>query len=70
MLFRSCDFKLLTVQGMLKDQKFKVATHALGNRVAFAASLMEGMGVSESEPSSQAADEIRALAQELKKAAS
>jgi hypothetical protein len=31
---------------------------------------MEGMGVSESEPSSQAADEIRALAQELKKAAS
>tara|TARA_R110001599_G_scaffold340586_1_gene561004 strand:- start:668 stop:1300 length:633 start_codon:yes stop_codon:yes gene_type:complete len=59
-----------TVQGMLKDQKLKVATHALGNRVAFAASLIEGMGVSESGPSSQAANEIRALAQELKKAAS
>lgn len=56
-----------TVQGMLKDKNLRLADNALGNRVAFAASLMDGMGVTESEPSSQAADEIRALALELEK---
>lgn len=56
-----------TVQGMLKDKNLRLADCALGNRVAFAASLMDGMGVTESEPSSQAADEIRALALELEK---
>ena len=55
------------VQGMLKDQKMKVSNNALGNRVAFAASLMDGMGVTESEPLSQAADEIRLLAKELER---
>lgn len=55
------------VQGILKDQKLKVANNALGNRVAFAASMMEGRGVTESEASSPAADEIRALAKELEK---
>lgn len=58
------------VQDMLKDQKLKVAKNALGNRVAFAASLMEGMGVTESEPSSQAAEEIAALAHELERLSS
>ena len=55
------------VQDMLKDKSFKVARNALGNRVAFAASMMEGMGVTESEPSSAAAEEIAALAKELEK---
>ena len=55
------------VQGMLKDQRLKVAKNSLGNRVAFAASLMEGKGVTEAEPSSSAAKEIRALAKELEK---
>ncbi len=55
------------VQDMLKDKSFKVARNALGNRVAFAASMMEGKGVTESEPSSAAAEEIAALAKELEK---
>lgn len=57
------------VQGMLRNDDLTLTQNALGNRVAFAASMMEGLGVTESEPSSQAADEIRALAKELEKAA-
>lgn len=57
------------VQGMLKSDDLLLTQTVLGNRVAFAASMMEGLGVTESEPSSQAADEIRALAKELEKAA-
>lgn len=55
------------VREMLKDKKLKIAKNALGNRVAFAASMMDGMGVTESERSSQAATEIRKLAKELEK---
>jgi len=58
------------VQGMLNDKNLTLAETALGNRVAFAASLLEGMGVTESEPSSHAAEEIRALAKELERLAS
>jgi len=58
------------VQGMLKDKKLKLTKNHLGNRVAFAASMMEGMGVTESERSSQAAKEINALAREIEKSAS
>lgn len=58
------------VQGMLKDKKLKLAKNHLGNRVAFAASMMEGMGVTESERSSQAAQEISALAIEIEKLSS
>lgn len=57
------------VQGLLRESDLKLTANTLGNRVAFAASMMEGLGVTESEPSSQAADEIKALAQELEKAA-
>lgn len=57
------------VQGMLRDKDLKLTRNALGNRVAFAASMMEGLGVTESERTSQAADEIRALAKELEKVA-
>jgi chromosome partitioning protein len=42
-----------------------VAQATLGNRVAFAESLAVGRGVSEAEPSSPAAQEIAALAQEI-----
>ena len=55
------------VREMLKDKKLKIARNTLGNRVAFAASMMDGMGVTESERSSQAATEIRKLAKELEK---
>lgn len=58
------------VQSMLKDKNLKLAKNHLGNRVAFAASMMEGMGVTESERTSQAAQEIRDLAKELEKLAS
>lgn len=58
-----------TVQGFLKKDDLALTAATLGNRVAFAASMMEGLGVTESEPSSQAADEIRTLAAELEKAA-
>ncbi len=37
----------------------------LGNRQAFVASINQGLGVVESEPRSAAADEVRALAQEV-----
>ncbi len=56
-----------TVQGLLRQKGLTLTRNVLGNRVAFAASMMEGLGVTESEPGSQAADEIRALAKELEK---
>lgn len=58
------------VREMLKDKKLKLAKNHLGNRVAFAASMMEGMGVTESERTSQASKEIKTLAKEIEKAAS
>lgn len=42
-----------------------LAEAGLGNRVAFAASMGEGRGVSESEPRSPAAEEVAALAAEV-----
>ncbi len=36
-----------------------------GNRVIFAGALMHGLGVTEAEPHSQAAEEVRALAREI-----
>lgn len=42
-----------------------VADSRLGSRVAFAASMMNGMGVVETQPRSTAAREIRALADEV-----
>lgn len=57
------------VQNMLDNDDLRLTSTALGNRVAFAASMMEGLGVTESEPSSQAADEIKALAHELEETA-
>ena len=42
-----------------------VARSTLGNRVAFAETMASGHGISEAEPSSPAAQEIAALAQEI-----
>lgn len=42
-----------------------LAANTLGNRVAYAGSLMEGLGVTESAPNSPATDEIRGLAREI-----
>lgn len=49
----------------LSDVPLNLAEAQLGNRTAFAASLGQGLGVTESEPSSLAAEEIRALAAEI-----
>jgi chromosome partitioning protein len=49
----------------LANNEAAVATTLLGSRVAFAASMMEGMGVVETHARSAAADEIRALAKEV-----
>ncbi len=42
-----------------------LAKHRLGNRVAFASALLEGRCVTETQPSSVAATEVKALAQEI-----
>jgi chromosome partitioning protein len=54
-----------TVLEILKGEKLPLAVSELGNRQAFALSLMEGRGVVETEPSSVAAEEIAALANEV-----
>ncbi|MCC7427644.1 MAG: ParA family protein [Alphaproteobacteria bacterium] len=41
----------------------------LGNRTAFAAAMAEGLGVTEAEPRSLAAEEVRALAEEIRQLA-
>lgn len=47
------------------DQLPELMQSFLGNRVAFASCLMEGRCVTESEPSSQAAKEVKAMVQEI-----
>lgn len=42
-----------------------LTANRFGNRVAFAGSLMQGHGVTEYAPSSQASDEVRALGKEI-----
>jgi len=58
-----------SVQDRIREQiaaaRLPVAQTFLGNRSAYAASLMEGQGASEFDPTCAAADEIRALASEI-----
>jgi len=42
-----------------------LSSNRFGNRVIFAGALMHGLGVTEAEPNSIAADEVRALAREI-----
>jgi chromosome partitioning protein len=53
------------VRAALAEEKLPVAACALGNRVAFATAMMEGRAVTEREPESTAAEEVRALAREI-----
>ncbi len=53
------------VRRKIKEFEVPVAEAVLGNRVAFAASMMEGKGVMESHPRHQASKEIKALAEEI-----
>ena len=53
------------VRKKITEMDVPVAQAVLGNRVAFASSMMEGKGVVESHSRQSAAKEIRALAQEI-----
>ena len=52
-------------RAMLTEQDMPVADCWIGNRVAFAASMMDGRAVVETEPKGQAAQELEALMAEL-----
>jgi chromosome partitioning protein len=54
-----------TARAMLLEEDMPVADIFVGNRVAFAASMMEGLAVVETEPKGQAARELEALMAEL-----
>ncbi len=56
-----------TLAGHIADLGAEVAESTIGNRTAFAASMMEGLGVVESAPRTKAALEILALADEITK---
>ena len=49
----------------LKRGSVPIARSALGNRISFAASLVDGKGITETEPHSVAAAEIKLLADEI-----
>lgn len=53
------------VRRKIADSQVPTAKAVLGNRVAFAASMMEGKGVVESNPRHTATKEIKALADEI-----
>lgn len=53
------------VRTKIQQAEMPVAQTVLGNRVAFAASIMEGKGVVESNPRHTATKEIKALAEEI-----
>ncbi len=55
------------IRAMIEADGLAVARTVLGNRQAYAASLMLGLGVSEDQPRGTAAAEIRALADEILK---
>lgn len=53
------------IRAAMKEQDITATKTCLGNRVAFASSMMKGKGVVETQKTSQAAEEIRTLAKEL-----
>ncbi len=53
------------MRAQLAEQELPVAQATIGNRVAFAASMLEGLTVLETAPRTAAAAEIRALAEEI-----
>jgi len=53
------------IRGQLAEKKLPTAQTTVGNRIAFAASMLEGKGVVESHRRSPAADEVHALADEI-----
>ncbi|WP_419796721.1 MAG: ParA family partition ATPase [Terasakiella sp.] len=53
------------IKTMLEEDERPMLSATLGNRVAFASSMIDGLGVVESDKSSAAAREIKALAKEI-----
>lgn len=51
----------------LEAMNVQVSRQSLGNRIAYAGSIMQGLGVMEYDPRSSASDEIRELLKEIKK---
>ena len=51
--------------GAISGEMVGLTANRFGNRVAFAGSLMQGYGVTEYDPNSLAAEEVRALAKEI-----
>lgn len=56
-----------TIMDKLDKMNIQVARQTLGNRVSFASSIMQGLGVVEYDPRGLAAEEIRTLLKEIKK---
>jgi len=53
------------IKTMLEEDDRPMLSSSLGNRVAFASSMIDGLGVVESDKRSAAAREIKALAKEI-----
>jgi len=53
------------IMNKLDKMQIQVARQTLGNRVAYSASIMDGLGVVESDPRGTAAQEIKALTGEI-----
>ena len=51
--------------GAISGEMVGLTANRFGNRVVFAGSMMQGYGVTEAEPNSLAAEEVRALAKEI-----
>lgn len=56
-----------TVKTQITGQGLPLAAAMLGNRVAFASSMMDGRGVAETAPAHAATAEIQALAEEIER---
>jgi chromosome partitioning protein len=56
-----------TILEKLRSMKITVARQTLGNRVAYASSILQGLGVVESEPKGLAAQEMQTLVQDIQK---
>ncbi len=53
------------IAGKLRSELSELSENHLGNRVAFASAIMEGKGVTELDPNSQASKEVKALVEEI-----
>lgn len=55
-----------TIDERLEQLRVPISSAVIGNRVSYVSSIMEGQGVLETDPKSQAGDEMRALVKDVK----